>query len=584
IAAVALTGGRRLPRSGPRRNPQEMPLSAHVHFASAVAPSFARAAGMGLCVLAPALVCMLAGCRDPSPRADPRVEADASSAGVLATELGSRAEVVVRADRLALEGSRATPARARELLDAAATLRERLYRRERRQVDALEALEHLRTLEALPGDKSCDVALRRALLEGELRRDPVETYQQVYALRFQSNQAACRQRADRALLALAAYRPLPNVLAELEQRAAHATPSATLPELAVSGAPPQPTTRVGPVRITQVERYGSTDAARVVVHVTHPAAFHLGQADSNGAEPRLFVDIDGAAYAGPSSIAMTGLVEGVRIGQRPTGARVVLDLARSAEHRAFYLPEPLRLVIDVFTPRPDPPSAAAGRRVLRRVVLDPGHGGNDPGATGPSGLREKDVALDIAHRAAPLIARELGIATLLTRDGDHYVPLDERTARANAFHADLFVSIHCNASEDTGARGVMTFVLDQSQEEVAQRIAARENAASAAAAAELANALARVAAPANVRASLHFAELLQRSAMASLADAYPEIPNGGVKRAGFYVLAGARMPAVLFETSFISNTGGELRLNTGDFRQKMADAVVNALRAYRDGL
>ena len=97
-------------------------------------------------------------------------------------------------------------------------------------------------------------------------------------------------------------------------------------------------------------------------------------------------------------------------------------------------------------------------------MLDPGHGGHDPGASGPSGLREKDVTLDIAHRAAPLIARELGISTLLTRDSDDYVALDERTARANAFQADLFVSIHCNASEDGAGRGVMTFVLDDSRD------------------------------------------------------------------------------------------------------------------------
>src|SRR5690606_19536524 len=123
---------------------------------------------------------------------------------------------------------------------------------------------------------------------------------------------------------------------------------------------------------------------------------------------------------------------------------------------------------------------------IRRVALDPGHGGHDPGAVGPRGLREKDVTLDIAHRAGPLIAQELGISTLLTRDTDVYVPLDERAAKANAFGADLFVSIHCNASADPSARGIMTFVLDESEDPLAMHVAARENAASPAAAAELA--------------------------------------------------------------------------------------------------
>jgi N-acetylmuramoyl-L-alanine amidase len=242
------------------------------------------------------------------------------------------------------------------------------------------------------------------------------------------------------------------------------------------------------------------------------------------------------------------------------------------------------LVIDVLKESGAKPLAGNAKRSLRRVVLDPGHGGHDPGATGPLGLREKDVVLDIAHRAAPLIARELGISTLLTRDGDQYVPLDERTARANAFRADLFVSIHCNASEDGSAKGVMTFVLDAGREELAERVAARENAASSEAAVELANAFSRITDPSSRAASARFAELLQRAAMASLAQRYPELPNGGVKRAGFYVLAGARMPAVLFETSFISNVSGEASLNNGDFRQKMADAIVNAIRAYRDGI
>jgi N-acetylmuramoyl-L-alanine amidase len=228
--------------------------------------------------------------------------------------------------------------------------------------------------------------------------------------------------------------------------------------------------------------------------------------------------------------------------------------------------------------------ALRGPRAIQRVVLDPGHGGHDPGASGPSGLREKDVTLDIAHRAAPLIARELGISTLLTRDSDDYVALDERTARANAFRADLFISIHCNASDDGAGRGVMTFVLDDARDPTSTRVAARENEASAEAAAELAGALMRGEGGLGSTRSTHFAELLQRAAIASLSPSYGDIPNSGIKRAGFYVLAGARMPAVLFETSFISSSVGETRFNTGDFRQKIADAVVNAIRAYRDGL
>jgi N-acetylmuramoyl-L-alanine amidase len=296
----------------------------------------------------------------------------------------------------------------------------------------------------------------------------------------------------------------------------------------------------------------------------------------------LFVDLRGASYAGKTSLSTEGLLERVRAAPGPDGTRVVLDLAEAAEHRVFYVPEPFRLIIDVAKPT----SQKGASREVRRVVLDPGHGGHDPGAIGPSGLREKDVALDIAHRAAPLIARELGISTLLTRDADVYVPLEERTARANGFGADLFISIHCNATEHGASTGVMTFVLDDSKDQLASRIAALENAASAAATDELERTLSAMSRSgdrvSNARSS-EFAGLLQRAAMASLAPSYPDVPDGGVKRAGFYVLAGARMPAVLFETSFISSVRDETRFNTGDFRQKLADAIVNAVRAYREG-
>jgi N-acetylmuramoyl-L-alanine amidase len=346
---------------------------------------------------------------------------------------------------------------------------------------------------------------------------------------------------------------------------------------------PAPSGAVPSAKLLHIDRYSAKDAARVVVFVSDPVRFQVGSVAGNDGEgPRLFVDLPGVHYTGKGQLGAEGLLTRVRAAEGPQGTRVVLDLASAAEHRVFYVPEPFRLVIDVAKPN----ATALATRDVKRVVLDPGHGGHDPGAIGPSGLREKDVALDIAHRAAPLIARELGISTLLTRDTDVFVPLEERTARANGFGADLFVSIHCNATERSGGSGVMTFVLDDARDQLATRIAAVENSGSAEGASELARAMSatrqsgdRVS---DARSS-EFAGLLQRAAMASLAPSYPDVPDGGVKRAGFYVLAGARMPAVLFETSFISSVRDETRFNTGDFRQKLADAIVNAIRAYKEG-
>lgn len=527
-----------------------------------------------------ALALSLLGCR--GSRAD---KEDGASAPGSAVPVQSRAEAVEQADRMASEAARSSGPRAVELLGRAAEIRERLYRVEHRALDALEAVEALKSLEA-SGIKRCATTLKRILLEAELKHEPGQAYGQLHALRAKETDPECRRSCERALVALSAYRPLPSVLAELERPEASSS-SAGAPSPSASArsdvlSPPVVPSATGPARVTRVERYGAKDAARIVVFVTRPTHFQVGELDLHGEHPRVFVDIDDATIEGGSSYDVGGLVERVRLGAQARGARIVLDLKEAASRRVFYLPEPFRLVIDVL--KESEAAKASGRRALRRVVLDPGHGGHDPGATGPSGLREKDVVLDIAHRAAPLIARELGISTLLTRDGDQYVALDERTARANAFHADLFISIHCNASEDGRADGVMTFVLDAGREELAERMAARENAASSQAAVELANAFSRIADPSNRAASARFAELLQRSAMASLAQRYPQQPNGGVKRAGFYVLAGALMPAVLFETSFISNTTGEASLNTGDYRQKMADAIVNAVRAYRAGL
>jgi N-acetylmuramoyl-L-alanine amidase len=520
--------------------------------------------------------------------------ASASSRYEWTSAVPSRAEVVAAADQLALEASRKAGPEARSLYEKAALLRERVYRIEHRNTDGLEAVELWRSAaRAVPGD-SCSADLERAVLEGELRADPAAAYRDLFSLKVSTRDAACRARVERALAALDAYKPLPSVLAEIEREARGPSPlpaassSAARPSAVAEGpvVVPSVTPKVDePAKITSIERYGAEDAARVSVFVTRPTTFSVGFVEANGDQgPRLFVDIHGTGYQGKKSFDVGGLVQKVRVGAQKGATRVVLDLSRPAYRKVFYLPEPFRLVIDVSK---DPPPLEApergGPRNVRRVVLDPGHGGHDPGALGPGGLREKDVTLDIAHRAAPLIARELNVSTLLTRDGDAYVALDERTARANAFNADILISIHCNASEDGSGNGFMTFVLDESADTVASRVAARENQASAAAAAELANALSRVLDQSTVERSVHFAELLQRATAASLAKRYPDVPDQGVKRAGFYVLAGARMPAVLFESSFISNSMGEMRLNTADYRQKMADAVVNAIRAYRDG-
>jgi len=363
----------------------------------------------------------------------------------------------------------------------------------------------------------------------------------------------------------------------------------------------------GKAELLEVEPYSWEQGGRVVLTLSEPARYEVGMLAPDpaaGRGHRLFLDLAGVRLKGRSKDRESkGLIQGVRFGKRRAGLRVVVDLKSEAFRRVFYLPDPFRVMIDLSTRAPAraAPTERSGKRRVRRVALDPGHGGWDDGAVGPTGLREKNVVLNIAHRAAPALASELGIETMLTRDGDSFVPLEERTARANAYHADLFISIHCNATENGEAHGVELYFLDPSREMDAwsTRAVQRENLARrrpgkqgrhdhAPDPAKLGAQVAHVAAGLQVgdvtQRSRLFAELLHRSTFATLADGYPDTEDHGIKTAGFYVLLGAEMPAVLYETSFISNSIDEARLARADYRQSMADAVVNAVKAYRDGV
>jgi N-acetylmuramoyl-L-alanine amidase len=338
-------------------------------------------------------------------------------------------------------------------------------------------------------------------------------------------------------------------------------------------------------RVTEIARYAALDAARIVVYVSETVEFQPSSQPNEvtrRASPgqRFFVDIPGVDYVGPSRFELQGLVSAVHVAARDAQLRVSLDLTGSARCDVFFLPEPFRIVIDVVRQRRL--ARRGAERELRRIALDPGHGGTDTGAVGPHGVVEKDVVLDIAHRTAPLLARELGISTLLTRDTDDRVALEERVAKANAFGADLFISIHCNADPSGTGRGVISFVLDGTHDHHSVHLLELENAAPLPEPGSLQRFLQQFDHGAAAALSMTFARLLQRATVASLAD-YPETVDAGVRGAGFYVLAGAHMPAVLFETSFVSNLLEEQRLGSPRYRQKLADAIINAVRAYRAG-
>jgi N-acetylmuramoyl-L-alanine amidase len=476
-------------------------------------------------------------------------------------------------------------ARAVELHALAASLEERAWRVEHREQDAKEAVDLYRAASrdlAIRG--ACDAAVRGAKLAGELAKDAQTTYAELYRVQRRGttsgadagSNSLCGPEVDAPLAALAAFRPAPQVLDAIDQGLAGegAILAATLDAGAarVTVAP----------RISRIEQWTGPEAARIVVHLDRAARFRVGdQASAGGRYARTYVDLDGVTIEGTArETPLGGIVAKIIAEPTSTGSRVSLDLAGPAYRRVFHLLEPFRVVIDIAKQPPGAGPHGKGREVSR-VVIDPGHGGTDPGASGPTGLKEKDVTLAIAHRVAPVLARS-GMEVTLTRDEDRYVTLEERTARANAFGADVFVSIHCNAAENRARKGVETYVLDTTQNEMAGKVAARENAASSAASNEVAQLLASMRLADQATRSTRLAELLQRAGVASLSQ-YPEVVDGGVHRAGFYVLVGARMPAVLFETSYISNMMEEQRLGTDEYQQRLADAIANAIKAYREG-
>jgi N-acetylmuramoyl-L-alanine amidase len=216
------------------------------------------------------------------------------------------------------------------------------------------------------------------------------------------------------------------------------------------------------------------------------------------------------------------------------------------------------------------------------VVVDAGHGGDEEGARGPTGLQEKDVTLDIARRLRGLLAGDEGTEVILTRDEDRRVALDDRTAIANHARADLFVSIHCNSSPRDSAMGSETYFLSyQATDDDARALAALENNAlqidkGVSGQSGLDLVLWDLAQSAYLKESSDLAERIQDR----LNDALG-VRNRGIKQAPFRVLMGATMPAVLVEVAFISSPAEEQRLRQASFKDKIAASIADSVRAFR---
>jgi N-acetylmuramoyl-L-alanine amidase len=220
----------------------------------------------------------------------------------------------------------------------------------------------------------------------------------------------------------------------------------------------------------------------------------------------------------------------------------------------------------------------------RKIVIDAGHGGHDPGTIGRGGLQEKDLVLDVALRLQRLVREELRAEVVMTRSTDVFVPLEERTAIANSQGADLFLSVHVNSSRNPSARGVETYFLNFAQDTHAEAVAARENAISPATLKDLQNLVRAIALNSKVDESRDFAASVQEAMVQTLRPVAPDLPDRGVRTAPFYVLIGANMPSILAEIAFVSNPQEERLLRSPQHRERIARSLLDGVRAYLDSL
>jgi N-acetylmuramoyl-L-alanine amidase len=380
----------------------------------------------------------------------------------------------------------------------------------------------------------------------------------------------------------------------------------------------------GMALVQDLRFWSNPDYTRVVVYADRETDFShrlLKRDPALDKPPRLFVDLGNSRLGGgpeqKSFPINDDLLSDARAAQyNKDTVRVVVDIKSFETYKVFSLKDPFRIVIDVWgtnsqaaaavreapesgapTPLPDiaaplpPPkgkkigSGALAKQLalgVRRIVVDPGHGGKDFGAPGfLPGVHEKDVVLEISKRVAKKIREQLDLEAILTRSDDRYLTLEERTAFANTHKADLFVSIHTNASRDPRAAGIETYFLNLATDDDAIRVAAMENATSTKNISDLSSILNDLLKNAKINESSRMAAYVQHALVTTLNHrGYHQIRDKGVKQAPFYVLLGARMPSILVETSFISNPEECRRLTSAAYQDHLAESIVRGLKGY----
>jgi N-acetylmuramoyl-L-alanine amidase len=354
---------------------------------------------------------------------------------------------------------------------------------------------------------------------------------------------------------------------------------------------------MGRVTVKDIRYLSQSGHTRVVIDLSGPAEYvgkRIGKPD------RFYMDLKGSTLAGKAVRAGKhisvgdGLLINIRASQFSADTvRVVFDLDRISNYKVFSLEDPSRVVIDVYGASGNEWTGegevyARKQRPLRpdvrRVVIDAGHGGRDPGAVGLSGIKEKDLALDLAVRIRKILQKQGGYEVFLTRNSDISLKLERRTVIANTKDADLFISIHANANRDRRVRGVETYLLNWTNDKAAMKVAARENRIYLKRKKENRSDLGVILASLELQnkrdESLVLAHYVQDSMVSSLKRRYRRVQDLGVKQALFYVLLGAKMPSVLVEVAFITNKEEARRLKSSAYRQRLAEGVAKGVKTY----
>lgn len=354
----------------------------------------------------------------------------------------------------------------------------------------------------------------------------------------------------------------------------------------------------GSVQVQGLRVWEAPDNVRLVFDLSGPLEHRIFRLEDPA---RLVIDLAGAGLAEPigsgtKSRFFSAIRSGVRNG---SDLRVVLDLNGAVRPKSFLLKPNQqyghRLVVDLFdadetaaaATRPpvavaDEPSPAQSRELV--VAIDAGHGGEDPGAIGSRGTREKDVTLAVARELARLVAKEPGMRPVLIRDGDYYVGLRQRMQKAREHRADIFISIHADAFTDRRARGSSVFALSQrgASSEAARWLAERENSADLVGGVSLddkdqllASVLLDLSQAATIESSLEVGDAV----LGNLGRLHP-LHKRRVEQAGFAVLKSPDVPSILVETAFISNPEEERKLRERGHQRRLAEAILTGVRQY----